>query len=54
MCRCSHSEEIETVRAEMIRVFEQRHSLCDHDVIKISQQLDSLLNAYHYNVTKRV
>ncbi len=46
MDSCFYQQKIEEVRAEMVRLFEACNSFTDHAVIKISQELDHLLNEY--------
>ncbi len=39
-------QEIEELRAEMIRIANRSSNFTDYAVVSISQKLDSLLNAY--------
>ncbi|WP_202915332.1 aspartyl-phosphate phosphatase Spo0E family protein [Paenibacillus paridis] len=41
-----YQQKIEEVRAEMVLLFEACNNLTDHAVVKISQELDYLLNEY--------
>lgn len=46
MKTCSLKQQIEEVRAEMVRVMNGCNSFTDLAVVAISQKLDSLLNDY--------
>ncbi|WP_206669922.1 aspartyl-phosphate phosphatase Spo0E family protein [Paenibacillus luteus] len=41
-----YQQKIEEVRAEMVLLFEACNNFTDHAVVKISQELDFLLNEY--------
>ncbi|WP_419872958.1 aspartyl-phosphate phosphatase Spo0E family protein [Candidatus Pristimantibacillus sp. PTI5] len=41
-----YQQKIEEVRAEMVRLFEACNNFTDQAVVKISQELDHLLNEY--------
>jgi uncharacterized protein YejL (UPF0352 family) len=44
-------QQIEDMRAEMISTLEACNSFTDLSVVKISQELDTLLNEYAYGLT---
>lgn len=46
MDNCFYQQKIEEVRSEMVRIVEACNNFTDHAVIKISQELDYLLNEY--------
>lgn len=48
MNSCLCTQQIEDMRAEMIRTFEASNSFSDKAVVKISQELDLLLMKYAY------
>lgn len=52
MDNCFYQQKIEEVRAEMVRLFEACNNFTDHAVIKISQELDYLLNEYSGCIAK--
>ncbi|WP_138751751.1 aspartyl-phosphate phosphatase Spo0E family protein [Paenibacillus sinopodophylli] len=41
-----YQQKIEELRAEMVRLFEACNNFTDQAIIKISQELDRLLNEY--------
>ncbi|MGO4543695.1 aspartyl-phosphate phosphatase Spo0E family protein [Paenibacillus sp. 2TAB23] len=43
-----YQQKIEELRAEMIRLFEACNNFTDQAVVKISQELDRLLNEYSW------
>ncbi|WP_424765928.1 aspartyl-phosphate phosphatase Spo0E family protein [Paenibacillus sp. sgz302251] len=53
MHNCTHKQQIEEVRAEMVRVYANCNSFTDHAVVQISQKLDLLLNEYAYCIEKQ-
>lgn len=48
MNSCLCTQQIEDLRAEMVRTYEACNSFSDKAVVKISQELDLLLMKYTY------
>ncbi|WP_169083224.1 aspartyl-phosphate phosphatase Spo0E family protein [Paenibacillus sp. PL91] len=46
MEHCFYQKKIEEVRAEMVLIFDACNNFTDQAVVKISQELDYLLNEY--------
>lgn len=44
--------QIEKLRKQLYDLVEQSHSLILEEVVKVSQQLDQLLNEYHLKMTQ--
>ncbi|MFT9498060.1 aspartyl-phosphate phosphatase Spo0E family protein [Anaerosolibacter sp.] len=44
--------QIEKLRKQLYDLVEQSHSLILEEVVKVSQQLDQLLNEYHWKMTQ--
>lgn len=54
MNNCFYQQRIEEVRAEMVEVFNTCNNFTDQAVLKISQELDYLLNKYSSCLANKV